>query len=155
MSNCRYGIDRVTDTDPPPFSSSSVSTPSTGAHFSDLWEGFSIYASSPASKDDFRGRDIRVALSEVLFMDNCEPGDLGVLGDEEERGLLLCVCVDGLVVALLSELVDELEGGGPATGDTGGAKDVSGEVLSRFKGGGTGLEKFVAASVAIAGRRGR
>ena len=107
-----------------------------------------------------------MALSEVLFIDNCEPCDLALLGDEEESGLL-CVCVDGLVVPLLSELVGDLDGGGLATGDCGGAKDGSGEVLSRvkgdgsgevlsrFKGDGTGLEKFVTASVAIAGRRRR
>ena len=105
-----------------------------------------------------------MALSEVLFIDNCEPCDPAVLGDEEESGLLLCVCVDGLVVPLLSELVGNLDGGGLATGDCVGAKDGSGEVLSRFKGDGsgevlsrfkgdgTGLEKFVTASVAIAGR---
>ena len=147
MSNWRYGIDRVTDTDPSPLSFSSVPT------LSDFWDGFSIYASSPASYDDFRAGGVRVVLSEVLFMENCEACDLAVLGDEEESGLLLCVCVNGLVVPLVSELVDNLEGGGLATGDFGGAKDGSGEVLSRFKGDGTGLEKFVAASVAIAGRR--
>lgn len=155
VSNCRYGIDRVTDTDPPSLSSSSVPTPSKGSHFSDFWDGFSIYASSPASYDDFRRGGVRVALSEVLFMINCEPCDLAVLGDEGESGLLLCVCVDGLVVPLLSELVGDLEGGGLAIGDFGGAKDGSGEVLSRFKGDGTGLEKFVAEPVAISGRRRR
>ena len=96
-----------------------------------------------------------MALSEVLFIDNCEPCDLAVVGDEEESGLLLCGCVDGLVVPLLSELVGDLEGDGLRTGGFGGAKDGSGEVLPRFKGEGTGLEKFVAASVAIAGRRRR
>ena len=93
-----------------------------------------------------------MALSEVLFIENCEACDLAVLGDEEESGLLLCVCVNGLVVPLVSDLVGDLEGGGLATGDFGGARDGSGDVLSRFKGDGTGLEKFVAASVAIAGR---
>ena len=95
-----------------------------------------------------------MALSEVFFVDGCEPCDPVVLGDEEESGLL-CVCVDGLVVPLLSELMGDLGGGGLAIGDFGGAKDGSGEILSRFKGDGTGLEKFVAASVAIAGRRRR
>ena len=154
MSNCRYGIDRVTDTDPPSFPPSSVPTLSKGSEFSDFWDGFSIYASSPASYDDFRV-GVRVALSEVMFIANCEPCDLEVLGNEEGSGLLLCVCVDGLVVPLLSELMGDLEGGGLAIGDFGGATDGSGEVLSRFKGDGTGLEKFVAAPVAIAGRRRR
>ena len=94
-----------------------------------------------------------MALSEVLFMDNCEPCDLPAFGDEEESGLLLCVCVVGLVVSLRSELDGDLEGGRLAVDDCGGAKDGSGEVLSRFKGDGTGLEKLVAASVAITGRR--
>ena len=120
-----------------------------------------------------------MALSEVLLMDNCEPCDLAVLGEEEESGVLLCVCVGGLVVPLLSELVGDLDGGGPTNGNCMGAKDGrgevlsrftgdgsgedlsrftgdgSGEVLSRFKGDGTGLEKFVTASVAIAGGRRR
>ena len=90
-----------------------------------------------------------------------------MLGDEEESGLLLGACVAEIVVPFLSELVGDLDGAGLATGDCGGAKDGSGEVLSRvkgvgsgevlsrFKGDGTGLEKFVTASVAIAGRRRR
>lgn len=40
-------------------------------------------------------------------MENREPCDLPVFGDEEESGLLLCVCVEGLVVPLLSERVGE------------------------------------------------
>ena len=90
-----------------------------------------------------------MALSEVLFMENCEPCDLAVFGDEEDSGRLLCVCVEGLVVPLLSERVGEWEGG------CGAAKDGIGGVLSRFKGEGTGREKFIAASVAITGTRSR
>ena len=155
MSNCRYGIDRVTDIDPPSFPSSSVPTPSKGPLFSAFWDGFSINASSPASNDDFRGGGVRVAPSEVLFIADCEPCELEVLGNEEESGLLLCDCVDGLVVPLLSELVGVLEGGGLVIGNFGGATDGSGEILSRFKGDGTGLEKFGAAPVAIAGSKRR
>ena len=52
-----------------------------------------------------------MALSEVWLMENCEPCDLPVFGDEEDSGLLLCVCVEGFVVPLLSERVGESEGG--------------------------------------------
>lgn len=54
---------------------------------------------------------------------------------------------------LVSDPVGEMGGGGPAIGGWGGAKDGIGEVLSRFKRDGTGLEKFIAAFVAISGRR--
>lgn len=59
-----------------------------------------MYASSPVSYDDFRG-GVRVALSEVLFVENWEPCDLPGFGDEEESGLLLCVWAEGLVVSAL------------------------------------------------------
>ncbi len=66
-----------------------------------------MYASSPVSYDDFRGGGVRVALSEVLFMENREPCDLPVFGDEDESGLLLSVCIEGSVVPPLSEPVGE------------------------------------------------
>ena len=81
-----------------------------------------------------------MALSEVLFMENCEPCDLLASGDEEESGLLLCFCVEGLVKPPLSELLGEQADGGLATGGCGGAKDGIGGVLSRFVGDGAGLE---------------
>ena len=96
-----------------------------------------------------------MALSELWLMENCEPCDLPVFGDEEESGLLLCVCIGEVAVPPLSERAGELEGGGLATGDRGGAKDGIGGVLSRFNGDGTGLEKFIAAFAAITGRRSR
>lgn len=48
-----------------------------------------------------------MALSEVLFMENCEPCDLLVFGDEEESGLLLCICVEETVGSALSEPLGE------------------------------------------------
>ena len=65
-----------------------------------------MYASSPVSYDDLRGGGVRVALSEVLFMENCEACDLFVLGDEDERGLLW-VCAEGSVRPPLSEPAGE------------------------------------------------
>ena len=117
VSNSRYGIDRVIDTGSLTLTTSPAATFSRGSH-SDCSADLSIYASSPASYDDFRRGGVRVALSEV-----CEPCGLPVFGDEEESGRLLCVCVDGLVVPLLSVPVGDLEGGGPATCGCGGAKD--------------------------------
>ena len=111
VSNCRYGIDRVNGTDALALSSCSVPTSSISSQFPGSSAGFPIYASSPASYEDFRGGGVRVALSEVLLMENCEPCDLPVFGDEEDSGLLLCVCVEGFVVPLLSERVGESEGG--------------------------------------------
>ena len=96
-----------------------------------------------------------MALSEVLFMENCEPCDLPVFGDEEESGRFLCVCIGEVAVPPLSERAGELEGGGFTTGDRGGAKDGTGGVLSRFKGEGAGLEKFIVAFAAITGSRSR
>ena len=66
-----------------------------------------MYVSSPVSYDDFRGGGVRVALSEASFMENCEPCDFPVFGDEEESGLLLCVCVEGLVVSTFWEPLGE------------------------------------------------
>ena len=100
-----------------------------------------MYASSPVSYDDFRGGGVvRVALSEVLFIENCEPCDLLAFGDEEESGLLLGVCVEGLVTSPLSGPLGEYESGGLAIGGCGAAKDDTGGVLSRFIGDGVGLE---------------
>ena len=80
-----------------------------------------------------------MALSEV-FIENCEPCDLLVFGDEEERGFLLCVCVEGLVIPPLSKPLGELRGGRLATGGCGEVKDGIGGVLSRFVGDGAGIE---------------
>ena len=66
-----------------------------------------MYASSPVSYDDLRGGGVRVALSEVLFMENGEACDLLVLGDEDESGLLLWVCAGGSVGPPLSEPAGE------------------------------------------------
>lgn len=140
VSNCRYGIDCVNGADPPALSSCSVPKSSKGSQFSDSWAGCLMYASSPVSYDDLRGGGVRVALSEVLFIENCEPCDLLVFGDEEESGLLLGFCVEGGMASPLSELLGEYEGGGLATGGCGGAKDGTGDVLSRFIGDGVGLE---------------
>lgn len=99
-----------------------------------------MYASSPVSYDDFRGGGVREALLEVLSIENCEPCDLLVFGDEEESGLLLGVCVEGLVTSPLSRPFGEYEGGGFAIGGCGAANDDTGGVLSRFIGDGVGLE---------------
>lgn len=40
-------------------------------------------------------------------MENCEPWDLLVFGDEEESGLLLCVCAKVLVTPSFSEPLGE------------------------------------------------
>ena len=106
MSRCRYGIDFVNGTDILVFLSCSTLTASIGSEFSEFLAGSLMYASSPVSYEDFRGGGVRVALSEVLFMENCEPCDLDVFGDEDESGLLLCVCIGGSVVTL-SEPVGE------------------------------------------------
>lgn len=66
-----------------------------------------MYASSPVSYDDFLGGGVRLALSQVLFKESCEPCDLPVFGDEEESGLLLCVWFEGPVVPPLSESAGE------------------------------------------------
>ena len=71
-----------------------------------------------------------MALSEVLFTGNCDNCDLPVFGEEGESGLLLCVFAEGLVVALVSDPLGELGGGGLAIGGWGGGKDGIGEVLS-------------------------
>ena len=99
-----------------------------------------MYASSPVSYDDFRGGGVREALSEVLFIENCEPCDLLVFGDEEESGLLLGICIEGLVTSPLSGDLGEYEGGRLAIGGCGAAKDDTGGVLSRSIGDGVGLE---------------
>lgn len=111
-----------------------------------------MYASSPVSYDDFLGGGVRVALSDVLFMEYCEPCDLPVFGDEEESGLLLCVCAEVIVVPPLSEPLGEWEGSGLATGGGGGANNWIGGVLPPFVGDGEGLEKFMTPSVAISVR---
>lgn len=80
-----------------------------------------MYASSPFSYDDFRGGGVRVALSEVLFIENREPCDLLVFGDEEERGFLPGICVEGLVAPPLSGPLGGYEGSGLAIGCCGGA----------------------------------
>lgn len=79
-----------------------------------------MYASSPFSYDDFRGGGVRVALSEVLFIENSEPCDLLVFGDEEESGLLFGICLEGLVAPPLSGSLGGIEGNGLATGCCGG-----------------------------------
>lgn len=99
-----------------------------------------MYASSPVSYDDLRGGGVRVWLSEVLFIENWEPCDLPVFGDEEESGLLLGICVEGLVTSPLSGPLGEYEEGGLAIGGCGAANDDTGDFLSRSIGDGAGLE---------------
>lgn len=57
-----------------------------------------------------------MALSEVLLIENSEPCDLLVFGDEEESGLLLGVCVEGLVGPPLSGPLGGYDGSGLAIG---------------------------------------
>ena len=99
-----------------------------------------MYASSPYSNDDLRGGGVRVALSGVFFIGNEESCDLPVFGEEEESGLLLCACVEGLALPPCSKPLGEYKGGGLATAGGGETKDRTGGVLSRFVGDGAGLE---------------
>lgn len=71
-----------------------------------------------------------MALSEALFTDNCDTCDLPAFGEEGESGLLLCVCVEGLAMPLVSDPVGDMGGGGLAIGGWAGAKDGIGDVLS-------------------------